>query len=304
MDYFEITERIIDYIEDNLQNNIELDAIAEETNFSLMQVYRIFSIVTGMTLKEYIRTRRLTKSLFEVMYSKESIINIALDSGYSSHEAFSRAFKKHFRVLPIQCRRQHHSRIISYSKPDIMKRFIHRASHEALDKGLYEKKNIDVFFATKPSMKFIGKINTKKLDPSKFYEYCIKDGIEDKFSEIRQGLFCCGACLNKPRPYDMHMFAIAVSDHYNEIIPKGLQAVNIKSSEYAVFYHNQYSTEEHGSVISSAWQVANSFKPMNFGYEFNFHEAPVIEIDDELGYFLHIPVKKINKSNISEEGKR
>jgi len=291
--YFEIAQGIIDYIEDNLYENIKLETIAKKTNFSLMQVYRIFSLITGMTLKEYIRRRRLSKALFNIKYTQEPIINIALKSGYSSHEAFSRAFKELFGILPIESRKEG-STVFPTSKPQIMKDFIHKASHESADKGFYEKKSIEFFISSKPSMKFIGKVNREQLLPNEFYEYCIKNGIDSSFSQITDSLFCCGACLNKPDPYDMHMFCMAVPHNYSGVIPDDLEVFDISPSEYAVFYHTSYSIEEHGSVINSAWDAVRSFNPKIYGYDLSMDNAPVIEIDDDLGYFLHIPIKKIN----------
>lgn len=293
MVYAEVVQGIIDYIEDNLHEDIQLETIAERANFSLMQVYRIFSIITGMTLKEYIRRRRLSKALFDIKYSKEQIIGIALKSGYSTHEAFSRAFKELFGVLPIECRKDY-IRVIPTTKPEIMTDFIHKASHEAANDGLYEKKHIEVLFLNKPSMKFIGRVNRDRLPPDEFYSYCIKDEIYNSFAKITEGLFCCGACLNKPKPYDLHMFCIAAPIHYNGVIPDGFEVFYIQASEYAVFHHATYAMQEHGSVISSAWGAVSSFNPDCFGYEYNWDNAPVIEIDDELGYFLHIPIRKNN----------
>ncbi|MDP4089188.1 MAG: AraC family transcriptional regulator [Bacillota bacterium] len=292
MSYFDITQGIIDYIEDNLHENIQLEVIAKRTNFSLMQVYRIFSIIMGMTLKEYIRRRRMSKALFDIKFSCEPIINVALKSGYSTHEAFSRAFKELFGVLPIEYRKGRNT-IIPTSKPEIMKNFIHKASHEAAYRGLYEKKHIEVFFAVKPSMKLIGRVNREGLKPDVFYDYCIKSGIDNSFARITDILFCCGACLNKPNPYDMHMFCVATPIDYAGEIPDGLEAFDIQPSEYAVFQHTGYPMPDHGGVINSAWDAVSSFKPVEFGYKLNMDNAPVIEIDDDLGYFLLIPVRKI-----------
>lgn len=291
MIYFEIVQGIIDYIEDNLNEDIEIERIVKRTNYSLMQVYRIFSIITGMSIKEYIRRRRLTKALFDIKYSDEPITNIALKSGYSTLESFSRAFRDLFGILPNKYRKECNM-VIPTSKPEIMKALIHKASHEAVDNGLYERKQIDIFFTTKPAMKFMGWVNREKMQPAEFYEYCIKKGIDNYFSKIEDNLFCCGACLNKPNPYDMHMYCMAVPFDYDGMIPDNFDIFNIPASEYVVFHHSSYTIEEHGSIINSIWDVAGSFKPENFGYIFNMNNAPVIEIDDDLGYFLHIPVKK------------
>ncbi|MFZ5354028.1 MAG: helix-turn-helix domain-containing protein [Bacillota bacterium] len=292
--YSEIAQNIINYIEDRLHEEIELNELAKESSFSLMQVYRIFSTITGMTPKDYIRGRRLTKALFDVKYLKDPILDIALKYGYSTHEAFSRAFRKYFGILPSEYRKKQESAVPMY-KYDVPVALIHKASHEAADSCYYDNKKIDLFFADKAALKLAGWVNKDKMLPSDFYDYCILNGIENRFAIVKDALFCCGACLNKPKPYDMHMFCMALPYDYNGTLPDDFEVFDVQASRYAVFSHGPYSPEEHGGVISSVRSMVSSFRPEAYGYEFNMSDAPILETDNELGYFLHLPVRKASK---------
>lgn len=93
MNWFGIINKATLYIEENITDNINLEDIAKHCNVSYFYFSKTFSMFTGYTLKEYIRNRRITLASYEVSYTKTRIIDIALKYGYSSNEAFSRAFK-------------------------------------------------------------------------------------------------------------------------------------------------------------------------------------------------------------------
>jgi AraC-like DNA-binding protein/DNA gyrase inhibitor GyrI len=71
---------------------------------SLPSLYRLFYAHTGFTVKEYIRSRRLSKAALELGNHNESILQIAVKYGFKSHEAFTRAFKKKFGLNPGEIR--------------------------------------------------------------------------------------------------------------------------------------------------------------------------------------------------------
>lgn len=90
----------IDYIEDNLDGKIEYSSVARTACCSEFHFSRMFSSLTGISLSEYIRRRRLTKAAFDIQTSNAKIIDIALKYGYDSSDAFTRAFKKLHSVTP------------------------------------------------------------------------------------------------------------------------------------------------------------------------------------------------------------
>jgi AraC family transcriptional regulator len=105
MNWFEIINKATKYIEENITDEIRLEDIAKECNVSYFYFSKTFSIFTGYSLKEYIRNRRITLASYEVSYTKNRIIDIALKYGYSSNEAFSRAFKMIHGINPSEARK-------------------------------------------------------------------------------------------------------------------------------------------------------------------------------------------------------
>lgn len=96
----EIVKSVIDYIEKNLDDELNLDNIAEKAGYSKFHLNRIFSKIVGETIYKYIQKRRLTEAARKLVYTDESIIDIALISGYESQQAFTLAFKKLYGSSP------------------------------------------------------------------------------------------------------------------------------------------------------------------------------------------------------------
>lgn len=100
MDWAQGLQNAIDYIEDNLENDIDYEIVASKSGFSNFYFQRIFGILCGCSLGEYIRNRRLTLAGNELSSANEKVIDIALKYGYDSPESFSRAFSKFHGISP------------------------------------------------------------------------------------------------------------------------------------------------------------------------------------------------------------
>ena len=98
-------EKALNYIENNLQEDMDLAAIAKEAGYSLYHFHRIFKGLVGDTLKDYVRKRRFTEAAKELVYTDKSILDIGIKYGYESREAFSRAFEKVYGRNPSEVRR-------------------------------------------------------------------------------------------------------------------------------------------------------------------------------------------------------
>ncbi|MFZ5951493.1 MAG: AraC family transcriptional regulator [Candidatus Rifleibacteriota bacterium] len=105
MDYLDRVAEALQFIEDNIRSDMELTAVAESAGCSLFYFHRIFAALTGDTLKEYIRKRRMTLAANELVASRRRIIEIAVDYGFASQEAFTRSFKQHFGLTPARFRK-------------------------------------------------------------------------------------------------------------------------------------------------------------------------------------------------------
>lgn len=104
MKWLEKMNAAVEYMEDNLDGEIDYKVIAQKACSSLYQFQRIFSFVINVPMSEYIRRRRLTLAAFELQNSAMKVIDIALKYGYDSPEAFARAFQAMHGVSPTMAR--------------------------------------------------------------------------------------------------------------------------------------------------------------------------------------------------------
>lgn len=102
---FDCLNKMIEYIEQNLDNEIDYTKISQLTNTNLFILERIFIFLTNMTINEYIKKRRLSKAFEDIRNTNEKIIDIAFKYQYNSAPAFNRAFKQLFNITPTECRK-------------------------------------------------------------------------------------------------------------------------------------------------------------------------------------------------------
>lgn len=105
MDHIDRVGAALDYIEEHLREDISLEEIARQAHSSLFWFHRVFALLVGDSLGEYLRKRRLNCAAVELVTTNQRIIDIAVKYGFSSHEAFTRAFSAHFGITPSQYRR-------------------------------------------------------------------------------------------------------------------------------------------------------------------------------------------------------
>ena len=95
-----LTDRALWIIERNLGAPLSLAGLADACAVTRFHLAHAFGDVTGYSVMEYVRLRRLTESAKLLAGGAGSILQVALASGYGSHEAFTRAFRAHFTVTP------------------------------------------------------------------------------------------------------------------------------------------------------------------------------------------------------------
>ncbi len=96
----------LDYIEDHLQQDITIVAVAEAASYSLFHFCRAFNRTLRHTPYDYLMRRRLSEAARELVETDRKVIDVALDYAFKNPETFSRAFKRMFGVQPVQWRRQ------------------------------------------------------------------------------------------------------------------------------------------------------------------------------------------------------
>jgi AraC family transcriptional regulator len=92
--------RALWYIESHFAEAISLEQIAAGCDVSRFHMSRAFGLATGLSVMRYLRGRRLTEAARALSLGAPDILIVALDAGYGSHEAFTRAFRDQFGVTP------------------------------------------------------------------------------------------------------------------------------------------------------------------------------------------------------------
>ena len=104
MDWVAGMQGALDYIEANLTDEIDYEKVAAVAYSSSYHFQRVFGILCGYTLGEYIRNRRLSLAGAELQADGAKVIDVALKYGYDNPDSFARAFKAFHGVLPSQAR--------------------------------------------------------------------------------------------------------------------------------------------------------------------------------------------------------
>lgn len=87
-------------IEENLDGDLSAEHLARVAAFSPFHFHRVFRGMVGESVKQHVKRLRLERAAFRLNYAQEAVTNVALEAGYDSHEAFTRAFRKHFGCAP------------------------------------------------------------------------------------------------------------------------------------------------------------------------------------------------------------
>jgi AraC family transcriptional regulator len=95
-----LSNRVLWYLENHFHDELTLDAVARASGVSRFHLSRAFGYATGFSVMQYVRARRLSEAARALAAGAPDILTVALDAGYNSHEAFTRAFRDQFEVTP------------------------------------------------------------------------------------------------------------------------------------------------------------------------------------------------------------
>ncbi|TCW00069.1 helix-turn-helix domain-containing protein [Biostraticola tofi] len=109
---------LIDWIEDHLNRDIALPAVAARSGYSVWHMQTVFRATTGIAIGRYIRQRKLTEAVHRLRSSDERIIDIAIEYGFNSQSQFTTLFKKYFGITPQQCR-NHPGQVLMLTPPAV-----------------------------------------------------------------------------------------------------------------------------------------------------------------------------------------
>lgn len=237
----------IDFIEAHLKEKIKLEDIAREACFSEYYFHKLFHLLVGDTPGAYIKKRRLYEAAMMLKSSKIKVIDVALEYGYQSPEAFSRAFTKHFGINPIEISHSN-KRLIRYPK-----HILTLNSLKHLQRGVSMEPRIE----EKEEMKVVGPVyygNNEKGEIPEFWKnhFHIVNSLSTK---IESGVY--GICFHTTDYATKGLFNYmpAVQVENFSIIPLEAVGKTLPKHKYAIFTHRG-SVEEIGETykyIHGTW---------------------------------------------------
>lgn len=228
MDYSENVQRSINYIEQHIKDEIDINLVVKESGYSITHFYRIFQALTGESLKDYIRKRKLSDAAIELKTSGRRLIDIAFDYGFNSQEVFTRAFSKLFLTTPGRYR-LNNAKMILYEKANAYQKMLANSGNYIEPKIILDRefKVVGLRKAVKP-----GDIAIRYL----WEEFSIR---KLEISNAVLPAASLGICEYMPNITDEDEFdylaGVEVTDFQS--IPDGMVTKLIPKSKYAVFTH-------------------------------------------------------------------
>lgn len=96
----ETIQEIVDYIDIHLEDPLDLDSLCQKAGYSKYHFSRMFSCISGFSIHQYIQRRRLTEAARALIFTDQSIMEIALLAGYETQQSFTIGFKSLFKCTP------------------------------------------------------------------------------------------------------------------------------------------------------------------------------------------------------------
>ncbi len=228
MDWIRSFQRSIDFIEDNITEPLEICDIAKRANISPFYYQKIFTMICGFTVGEYIRNRRLTLAGSELARSDVKVIDAALKYGYDTPEGFARAFAKFHGVSPSAARKG--APVKSYARLSVT---ISMKGGSIMDYKVVQKQEFKVI-----EKKITCSVSEdSNVEIPKFWERCLSDGTVKRLLELtsdRTDIFgiCYAHTQEKSQTFD---YSIAAKIDDKADIPEGFTANVIPARTWIVF---------------------------------------------------------------------
>ena len=265
----------IDYMEQNLAEELDIEAIAEKAALSPFYYQRIFGALCGMTVGEYIRARRMTLAAQELTRADVKVIDVAVKYGYDSPDSFTKAFQRFHGITPSQAREPGAS-LHSFAPLHIK---ITLEGGSMLDYRIVEKAPFTIVGTKRPFNS-----DTSYQEIPKFWNEWLAQGD----SRPIKGTF--GVCM------DMNGkdFDYWIADLYFpwEDIPEGCETRVIPRSFWAQFPCTLKTLQDTNTKIWSEWLPALAGYALAGDYDFEVYLPPE-EGSDECTVYIWVPLKKV-----------
>lgn len=261
----EVVDEIDECIRAHNDEALTLRRLAARAGYSEYYMTRKFAAVSGLRLRDYLRARRMAFALKELRDSERSILDIALDHGFSSHEAFTRAFKRAYRVTPSEYRKA--------PRPLVLRTKIHPFDRYFFGLGeigmVRSTDGVKTYFVTIPAHKLLCVENRESNGYWDFWEKQAKltgqdcetvcgllDSIKGKLDDAGGSENNCMAGQIMGYRNDVtgrlcdwgylrtECYGVRLSADYRGDVPPQLTLYDIPEGEYVVFEHGPFDYEQ------------------------------------------------------------
>lgn len=272
---------IVDEIDECIKNRngeaITLRSLSRKLGYSEFHTTRKFKEISGMPFRDYLRYRKLAFALKEVRDSGKSMLDIAFDYGFSSHEAFTRAFKGAYGVTPSEYRREPVP-IALRTKIRPFDRYFFGLGEIGMMKST---EDVKIYFVTIPAHKFL---HIKNYESNGYWDFWQKqslipgqdcetisgllDSIQGKLdddggSESNSGGGQIMAYINDPdgRLCDWGVprtecYGARLPVDYKGEIPPQMLMMDVPEAEYIVFEHGPFDYEQENRSVEEIMEKA------------------------------------------------
>lgn len=275
MDFISSINEALKYIEKNITNDLSPEEISKHIYLSSFHFQKIFSLLTGMSLGEYVRNRRLSLSALELCQGEVKVIDVAYKYGYETPESFSKAFTRFHGVTPNNARRE--GATLKSFAPLIIK--IKLEGGHFMDYRIEKKEAFEVLAMTRTFNQ-----ETSMQEIPKFWAEFMAKGYSEKVC----GMF--GMCHSMKEG----VFKYSIADPYQAgtEVPEGFEKFEVPAFTWAMFT----CVGPMPSAIQETWQrvysewLPNSDYEMVAGYDVEMYTKGDVTSPDYISE-IWIPVR-------------
>lgn len=284
-------QRMQDYMEAHLDEEITLTALSRVSLFSPWYSYRLFQQYTGLTVTAYLRRLRLSKSAMRLKHERCRITDVAYDMGFGSVDGYQRAFHREFGCNPSE-----------YAKTKVpIPLFVpYGVKFRALRKESMDMNNVQSVFVQlmhKPERKVICKRGTTAED---YFSYCEEVGC-DVWGLLTSMDSLCGepVCLwltarDRKPDTSVYVQGVEVPADCSGTVPKGFDVIELPAADYLMFQGEPFREEDYCDAITAVQHASDNYNPALIGYQWDDCNPRIqLEPIGERGYIELRPVKQI-----------
>lgn len=259
MSWIESIQKAINYIEEHLHETITMEQIAQEVNASVFHFQRTFSILTDMSIADYIRRRRLTLAAQELINTNSKVIDIAYKYGYDSPEAFTKAFRKQHNVTPSEVRKQQ-GPLQSYNRLIIQ---VTLKGAEPMKYNIVEKEKFQVVGVKRTYNCQTGE-NLQGIP--QFWNELNGQGMDEQLFTLNNGQIkgVLGVCVPDENYKDNSLIDYWIATNHVGEVPENMLAMEVPASKWVVFEVRgpmPDAMQNAWKKIFSEWFPSNPYEP-------------------------------------------